>query len=227
MAYCKVHTCQHCGKKFDAKSSNARYCAKCRPLVAHARLVESRAKNREQIRERSRQNYAQKMQNDPEYQKKTYQKYKEKKKAYAKADYYRNIEARRAKSREYRAAHVDAQLEKQRAAYWKDPAKARKRVRDYHERTRMEGKVLGPAALFRLAELRGEIQECERLRLKCRVLPCGKTDQCFMGKERCPRLPEGATLPKIEFGAGQFNEWVDYSAARRGANFGQGRRMVP
>ena len=99
--------------------------------------------------------------------------------AAARAYYHRNAEARRAHSRNYKAAHRDELNAKARAYYWDDPVRHRLRCRDYQRMAKLAIKAASSPDAWAVVNA-PQLRTCQRLHVTALNLPCGQREECHL-----------------------------------------------
>lgn len=97
----------------------------------------------------------------------------------ARAYYHRNIEARRAHTRNYRAEHREALNAKAREYYWSNRDAQILRVMDYQRRRKLAQQAATNPAAWVVANL-PQLRTCPRLHVTALHLPCGQREECHL-----------------------------------------------
>lgn len=176
-----------CLTEFVSASRQAFYCPDCqrdrRNAAKRERERRQIQENPEKFREKRRAYKASHPEEVRQSDKRYYEKHKEEKKARSTQWVKENPEAHREHARRWKARHAEL------------AAQDVTRVTKNKNPTRISGR---PEIVAQMSEIQtnlkaweaaGEMHYCERMRLRCKNLPCGQRGECYAGK-KCHLAPE-------------------------------------
>lgn len=189
--------CGECGQSFEAWAAVPERCPLCRAAhetaMRRARQKRYYAAHKDRPEFKNQKNAASRL-------------WREKHPDEAKASFARyraaHPEECRQSAKAWRQAHPEQCREygrKWRAEHPEECRQANKMQFAKRRAARLGREGRDGSAVMRVLARGGLLQECPRLHVKARELPCGQRAECF-GKVRCGKCPDEAMPPRMDFG---------------------------